>query len=504
MPFPDEINGYDIWYNHFKTVVYLHESMRFLEDPEWGYELSKVRKGIWSEKMIDIINDRYLETSKKIVFNNTDIHSSLLDTVISLPDFTKKDIIHNTVFATPSNTCKQAINNIFTYAVSKSMPDNMLPIRVVADFWGQLDSLSIEDKKYVMGLDESKFGRLAPFLDLVIGMPIMVTQNEEPLKGIANGTFGILEDIQFPPETNFKIIYDDILDIEVLVPNRLPLVAWIKTTRGEGSFAPPVDGHESLHNRKDLFPIYPRQPWRPGPHIKLSSHESRGQIRYLKNLKITQLPIIPCTASTIYKLQGETLKSEVIVDWISETRFINKRQQAYLMLSRCTTRYGLITLNLFTNYLAKWFVPDQDVLEEDDRLKKLSDTLINELEKKEIAENSANEIKIMPKIKTRKHDISKLIIADDSNLIHNIITEENNNNNNNIIIENNKYFIASIRDNITNDNVGNNVLEDKFTERIRNLTDNEINIINRTLNYQEGIDDNIVIINKYVFYKMIF
>jgi hypothetical protein len=51
----------------------------------------------------------------------------------------------------------------------------LLPkIRVVADFWGQLKNLSIQDKASIMGLDESKFGRLAPLLGLVIGTPIML------------------------------------------------------------------------------------------------------------------------------------------------------------------------------------------------------------------------------------------------------------------------------------------------------------------------------------------
>ena len=100
-----------------------------------------------------------------------------------------------------------------------------------------------------------------------------------------------------------------------------------------------------------------------------------------KKSKITQLPILPCSASTAYKLQGETLDSEIIVDWKSEESIINKRQQAYLMLSRCTTREALITLHRFTEDLAKWFKPDKDVLEEDNRLKQLHNKLILERNK---------------------------------------------------------------------------------------------------------------------------
>ena len=373
-PYADEINAYDIWNNHFTTVVYLVENMRFQNDPEWGEELAKARKGIWSERLIEIINDRLLFASHPIRLNSIDIQAAVTDAVVSLPNPSDPKSMSRTVFATQSNTSKQAIDHLFTKAISNCLPDNILPIRVVADFWGKLDGLSDQWKAYIMGLDESKFGRLAPFLDLIIGMPVMVTQNQEPLKGIANGTFGFLEDIQFPDNTLFRVVYDEILDLEVIVPSQLPLLAWIRTDRGEGAYAPPVIGDESLMNRNDLFPIFPCQPFRAPLPIKLP-----GQDRSISNLKITQLPIIPCSASTAYKLQGETLNSEVIVDWKSEKAIINKRQQAYLMLSRCTTREALITLNPFTEYLAKWFVPDQDVLDADNRLKTLSDQLLNKM-----------------------------------------------------------------------------------------------------------------------------
>ena len=382
-PYADEIVAYDLWMNHFTTVVYLEENMRFLKDPEWGNELADARKGLWSKRLIEIINDRHLVTTEIIELNNKDIHSFLIDQVVSLPDSSKSQTMSKTVFATPSNASKQAINHTFTKAFSSSMPDNMLPIRVVADFWGQLSTYSERDKAYIMGLDESKFGRLAPFLDLVIGMPIMVTQNVEPRKGIANGTFGILEDIQFPRDTLFRKVYDTVLDIEVLVPSKLPILAWIRTNRGEGAIAPPVNGEESLQNRSDIFPVFPCQPFRAAAPIKLKTRDSS-----VINLKITQLPIIPCTASTAYKLQGETLESEVIVDWKSEVSIINKRQQAYLMLSRCTTREALITLHRFTEDLAKWFKPDKDVLEEDNRLKQLHNKLISERNNTDTTNNS--------------------------------------------------------------------------------------------------------------------
>jgi len=143
----------------------------------------------------------------------------------------------------------------------------------------------------------------------------------------------------------------------------------------------PVEGDESLRNRKELFLVYLCQSYRQAAKIKLHTRASSLQERYIKNIKITQLPIIPCSTSTAYKSQEETLESEVVVDWKSEKRIINKRQQAYLMLNRCRTRDALITLNQFSKYLAQWLVPDNEVLEgEDKRLKLLHIILIKNYE----------------------------------------------------------------------------------------------------------------------------
>jgi hypothetical protein len=86
IPYADEVNGYDLWYNHFSTMVYLKEGMRFLKDSEWGYELSFARKGVWSPELIEMINGRLLPTNQELLLNNVDIHHILTDSVVSLPD----------------------------------------------------------------------------------------------------------------------------------------------------------------------------------------------------------------------------------------------------------------------------------------------------------------------------------------------------------------------------------------------------------------------------------
>ena len=77
--------AYDIWTNNFTKVVYLDENMRFSNDPEWGRELAKARKGIWSDELIDIINGRLINTNQKITLDSIDIHSDLIGGINSQP-----------------------------------------------------------------------------------------------------------------------------------------------------------------------------------------------------------------------------------------------------------------------------------------------------------------------------------------------------------------------------------------------------------------------------------
>jgi hypothetical protein len=60
----------------------------------------------------------------------------------------------------------------------------------------------------VMGLPDSSLGRLAPYLDLIIGMPIQVSQNVRAEKMVANGTLDRLEAIIYHPGTTFRLVHD--------------------------------------------------------------------------------------------------------------------------------------------------------------------------------------------------------------------------------------------------------------------------------------------------------
>lgn len=78
-----------------------------------------------------------------------------------------------------------------------------------------------------------------------------------------------------------------------------------------------------------------------------------GESRTL-TLKVQQFPFVCAVGATVYKVQGESLRSMAVVDWKSGGKGANKHQQVYIMVSRVVTREGPICLKPFTSDLASW------------------------------------------------------------------------------------------------------------------------------------------------------
>ncbi|RLN89653.1 hypothetical protein BBJ28_00021477, partial [Nothophytophthora sp. Chile5] len=211
-PTTADIEGFQLW-RRFKVVVMLEESVRFRNDPEWGEGCSKARVGEWTPEFVAIINSR----------------------VVQLPDAeTDAELdLSAGVFVTPENAKRLAINNAFVTQTATLLPSQAFPIRVVANFKGALNALSHSDVAYVLGLPDNRFGRMAPYLALIAGMPVQVTQNVSTAKGVANGTLGTLESVYFPrePPTTFRLVQDGATGTVVQLPSQPPDYALLRLPR---------------------------------------------------------------------------------------------------------------------------------------------------------------------------------------------------------------------------------------------------------------------------------
>jgi hypothetical protein len=334
-----DIEGFYLW-RRFESAIVLEESVRFRNDPEWGAGCAAARLGQWSQSFIDMINSRLVAST------------------------TSGNWSAETVFVTPDNATRAAINHEFVIETAKRLAPGNYPIRLVANFKGTLSHLSRHDVEHVMRLPDTRFRRMAPFLDLIPGMPIQVTQNVRPTKGAANGTLGFLEHVEFHRDTRFRLIRDTNAGIVVQVPSKPPLYAIIRIDRGP--HAVPIDHQTDPH----LFPVFFDAQAYSKSSIPLPKSVT-GEKRYL-SVQLQQLPIASAVGSTIYKVQGETLQSMVVVDWKSPVALVNKPQQTYLLVSRVVFRYAFATIKPFTTQLAHWSRPPPAALREEARLQQLS------------------------------------------------------------------------------------------------------------------------------------
>jgi hypothetical protein len=348
-----DIEGFELW-RKITTVVVLEESVRFRRDPEWGEGCRLARLGQWTRAFIDLINSRVL------VRQQQHHQQQQQDDHLRPPA--------DAVFVTPENVTRLAVNNAFVAETAIMLPPYVFPVRVLANFKGALNGLSRSDVKYILSLPDNRFGRMAPYLDLILGMPVQVTQNVATAKGVANGTLGILESVHFPDGTRFRLVRDGVTNTVVQLPSRSPDYAMLRLPQRPRAVAirPELD--------PELFPVFFATEAYQKVTITLPKAPD-GRSRSI-TVKPQQLPFVCAVGSTVYKVQGETLQSMVVMDWRSKQRVVNKPQQTYLLVSRVTSRHALVALTPFTNELAAWSKPPASALNEEERLRHLSDVTL--------------------------------------------------------------------------------------------------------------------------------
>ena len=149
-------------------------------------------------------------------------------------------------------------------------------------------------------------------IPLVVGMPVMITQNYDVENGVVNGCIGVLKNIRYRKDANGKryatscIVQSDTLTGEPL--SGLP------------------QGHAVvLEDTVDMTFVHP--------------HSSKRC-----TIKRTQLPIIPAFAMTAHKAQGQTM-NKVIIDLEN----VKGTETPYVMVSRVTNLDGLLILRKFSD-----------------------------------------------------------------------------------------------------------------------------------------------------------
>jgi hypothetical protein len=359
-PTEQEICGYELWRRHDKVVV-LTENKRQEGDPGWGQGCRQARKGIWTPAFVDLINTRYI-SNKEICEQFSHSQPLMLSNYHELIDELQG---HSYApFITPSNKARQAIINSFTKTCSKTLPPNHFPVRVVARLHTPKKNsqttatLPRAHLSYIMSRPDNETQRMPTFIDCIIGMPVMVTQTISKVEGIVNGTTGTLYDVCFEQDTQFVVMTDTNGHYQVRVPDRPPLLLLIRVHKPRHAPFPGLPD--------DVYPLTVQTV--SGCSLTLPNTSPKF------NFKITQFPCVCAAASSVYKIQGDSLQRIIVANWSAKNR-ADKPQQGYVIVSRALTRQSFFTLQELTPELISYFQPPSHALAEDQRLQTASDRL---------------------------------------------------------------------------------------------------------------------------------
>ena len=334
----DDVAGRLLWRNSLTSVIVLKDNMRALADRDYAVVLDRVRQGCWDERVMSILNSR-VTTGASFV----------------LPDD------HPVIVGT--NQLRTLINR----SVVLSAGDDPILIRAELQPGPRSREPTDAERHYIYSMSDDRTGRLLTSLIVCRGMRVMVTQNVATQLGIANGSMGVVEGLQFAPGTTFTSL--QLHDRTVQVASALPDLVLVNipgsARRRSGRPVPGMPQDAPV----DVFPMFPAQ--------VSESIEMPG--RYKLSVKIRQIPIVPAYSLTVYKTQGLTLLGAVL----ARLRGAGVRpmpQGAYVALSRVRRLQTLQLLQPFDRTDAEFFRPGAALAAEMTRLEEMHYGTIRSME----------------------------------------------------------------------------------------------------------------------------
>ena len=297
------------------TVVMLTKQMR-QEGPEnvrFVEMLSRLRDGRCTEEDFDLLNTRLLTTA----LDKESCHEW-----------------HGAPMIVYTNAIKDAINIEATMAFAKRTSQQVHWYHAVDTHKGKpIRDGAISD--LLDTLPSNKTGGRVGALPLVLGMPVVLTENIDVAGGIVNGSTGILRKVRYRvDDDDRRFITSCIVELPDVTSDALPNL--------------PPKHVAVLPNNVEM---------------KSFRHPNSGRSCTLRRC---QVPLDAAFAITAHKAQGQTMR-KVVVDLAS----CIGTEAAYVMVSRCTGLQGLMVLRPFP--ISKITVHrSQDAREEFRRLDRLN------------------------------------------------------------------------------------------------------------------------------------
>ena len=315
-----------LWYGSINAAVFLEESHRFKEDPDWGEILKRIAKGDADKQDFDKINSRVVDNEN-----------------VKIP--TEGDIS----YACPKNKLRNAIatklffDHIKTTHPKIDDPDREPPNNTViieARFYDKKKTHTPSFHQTIynnVGDADMKNQRhntlVDPALKLYHDIPIMLNKNIDVPNGLANGTLARFKGIKLKNDDRSKIIIKNWDGYKVRTVS-VQDIEYIICEHKEG--------------KKDKFgKILPPKKFKLSPEkegVRVSMNMHGCIVKF--PLKVEQFGILVNVGTTGHKLQGMSKDIIIVADW-----YYSVHNWVYVVLSRVRTLNGL--------YLLKPLDPDK-------------------------------------------------------------------------------------------------------------------------------------------------
>ena len=304
---------------------------RFRNDPEWGEILNAIREGTVTTDQIARINERKVDvgdvlpedTQIAVHFNkDRDVKNSAIFHQQLLSDISQSGCSFQSIliFAGDVSVKKGGTGTSFEKCTSA--------FHALYQHVGEND-IVYGDRSF----------RTDPLLKLRIGSRVMVTKNINVSAGIANGTVATVQKVLFQPgEEGFNVNIGGGATVLGVFSDKVRGILLKHTD-------PTIEPQQFIL-KPESFTIHPLIP------VKHELRTSSGQ-REQWTVRITHFPLVLTWATTVHKLQGQTVDRLFIHSWKEAADWI------YVALSRVATRSGLF-LNKYLPFHLPRLQPDED------------------------------------------------------------------------------------------------------------------------------------------------
>ena len=208
--------------------------------------------------------------------------------------------------------------------------------------------------------DNKDSSNLSPTSYFYEGQRVMITENLATSLGAANGAQGTIVAIKHATDDarqqqRVQLIANIAPVMTICDP--LPDVVLVQL-RNTSAGAP-------LCSLPNLPPnVFPVLPVKKTLTTKLNSSKSL-------TVKLSQFPLVPTSAITVHKVQGQSMDRVIITKWRDPKMVSQYPMTAYVELSRVRKLDGLFITHLLNKADCEFFVPTLAVIDELERLDKL-------------------------------------------------------------------------------------------------------------------------------------